>query len=471
MTQPVVIVGGALAGLVAAAELNRRGQDVTLVNTGGPWGGYFAGIEAGGQLFDAGMVILEFTAFAEQAGREALATYDPAVRNDAGRFAALVGAWLGEQFESRVIETPRMIVEGRNLPDLIMGNAMQALRDLPFADAARRELASLPDPGPLHGRHKAQGTAYDAAGFEAASRANHGAVLQERLITPFLDKVFGAHAGHLLARYHRIPWLPLYWPETLLAVLDGQPPPFEPTPLSYPAGSTVAAEVRRLAAELATSPHVQMIEGGIRRVTPEARGGEIELFDGQVLRAANLAWANAPSALLGALGEAPAPNALRRAPLALGLFLADTAAVAEPFSVTQILDPATVAYRVTDLDACAGEANGARRWVVEINLDVLAARYGAGLADDAILAHLAAELEQVGLAQGGLKPLALRRVPGGFAVPDGDTLAAWSAEREQLARLAPGVELMAASAGFMTTSLSDQVLQGLKFADSLEGAR
>lgn len=470
MSAGPVIVGNALAGLVAAAELARAGREVTLINPGGPWGGYFAGVTVDGAAWDAGMVVLEFTAFAHQAGREALATYDPAVRNDIGRFARLVGDWLEARFPTRVIDPPRMRVAGVELPDLIMGNELDALRRLPFADAARADLARLPDPGPLHARQKAQGPAYADAGFEAASRANHGAVLHERLFQPFLDKVFGDHAASLLARYHRIPWLPLYWPETLRAVLDGAAPPIAPSPLSYPAGASVAEVVRALVAELEASPRVRMLTGPITGVSVRGPGGTVRLADGTVVVASRLAWAHAPSALIEVLGGEAWRQPLRRAPLALAFFTVAEDAVAHPFSVLQLVEPSAALYRITDLAACAGQT-GPRRWVVELNLDVFAARHGEALDDAALPAAVARELADLGLADlAALRPAGVKRVPGGFAVPDAEALEAWVFERGALDRLAPGVTLMAAGSGFMVTSLSDQVVQGLKFADEAEAA-
>ena len=468
-TNPI-IVGGTLAGLVAAAEMDRAGRSVTLINPGGPWGGYFAGLEIDGAVFDAGMVALEFTAFATPAGRDALATYDPSVRNDIGRFAGVVGDWLEARFPTRVIEPPRMRVAAIDSPDLIMGNDLAALPSLPFAAAARADLAALPAPGERHARCKAVGPAYADLSFEAASLANHGATLHEQLFAPFLSKVFGRHADALLARYHRIPWLPLYWPETLKAVLDGAAPSIAASPLNYPVDASVAAVVRRLVDELEASPRVRMLRDQIVRLDPAGRGGALRLAGGAVLETPRLAWSHAPAALLQALGDAPWDGTLRRAPLALAMFVVAAEAVSAPFSVLQVVDPTVALYRVTDLTTCAGAA-GPRRWVAELNLEVFAARHAEALDDAALLAAVAEELVTLGLVDAtALTPLAFKRVPGGFAVPDADALAAWTFERDAIDRLAPGLTLMAAGSGFMVTSLGDQVVQGLKFADEILAA-
>jgi hypothetical protein len=168
-----------------------------------------------------------------------------------------------------------------------------------------------------------------------------------------------------------------------------------------------------------------------------------------------------------ALGGRSSDRQLRKAPLALAFFELPQDASVASFSVMQVVDPAVAMYRITDLTACAGLSGIPRSWVVELNLEVFAGRHGDGLSDDAILDAVVGELAAVGLGADGLRPLALQRVPGGFTAPDIEALAAWSDERAFIDRAAPELTLMAASSGFMVTSLSDQVVQGLKFAASL----
>ena len=472
MTVDVVVVGGSLAALVAAADLAEAGQDVTMVKPGGAWGGYFAGFKVGDLTFDAGMVMLEFTAFAQQAGIGDIGSYDPAVRNDVGRFASVVQDWAASRFSTREISPLSMQIGGEILPDLIMGNDLAALTRLPFADATLAQLRSMPTVTSLHAREKARGEAYETCGFEAASRANHGDLFHDRLMAPFLSKVLGPHAEHLLARYHRIPWLPLYWPATLQAVLEGDKPPFDPSPLEYPVGSTVAGVVAALTSSLQGSSRVRMMDGVPIRLRPGNPGSLLELADGSILDARHLAWTHTPAALIQALGETPELASLRRAPLALALLTVPRHEARATFSVLQVVDPEFGLYRVTDLDVCAGSQNGMSRWVVEFNLQVFEARYGLADTDDQVLGQVVLELQKLGLiaAPEVVSTMVLKRIPGGFAVPDQESLRVWRSERATIDRLAPGIDLMGATSGFMVTSLNDQVVQGLKFSRKVQDA-
>ena len=470
MNADSVVIGNSLSALVAATELERLGHEVTIVKPPGPWGGYFSGVRAHDQTFDAGMVMLEFTAFAAQAGLGEIESYDPLVRNDIGRFASVVRDWAHARFSTREIAPLSMWVAGATLPDLIMGNDLDALAQLPFAESALIDLRSARPAGDLHASQKARGPAFEACEFEVASRANHGNTLHDRLMAPFLEKVMAPHAQYVLARYHRIPWLPLYWPETLASVLAGAPAPFTASPLAYPVDTTVADVVSLLAPPLVASPRVRLIDQWPIGFKPSGRGGRLTFSDGATIEARHVAWAHSASTLIEALGEeAPSPE-LRRVPLALALFNVPSTSIRSAFSVLQVVDPGFVLYRITDLTACAGGSETPRKWVVEFNLHVFEARYGPGHSDESILELTADEIHKLGLVSepGEMVTLAVRRIPGGFAVPDRESLDAWTQDRKIIDANAPAISLMGPASGFMVTSFNDQVVQGLKFARQVD---
>jgi hypothetical protein len=87
---PLTLVGNSLAVQVAATERATRGESTLVINTGGPLGGYFSGINLDGSLWDVGMVTFEFTSFRTPDVPASLATYDPMRRNDIGRFTQVV---------------------------------------------------------------------------------------------------------------------------------------------------------------------------------------------------------------------------------------------------------------------------------------------------------------------------------------------------------------------------------------------
>ena len=103
---------------------------------------------------------------------------------------------------------------------------------------------------------------------------------------------------------------------------------------------------------------------------------------------------------------------------------------------------------------------------------VFEARYGLADTDDQVLGQVVLELQKLGLiaAPEVVSTMVLKRIPGGFAVPDQESLRVWRSERATIDRLAPGIDLMGATSGFMVTSLNDQVVQGLKFSRKVQDA-
>src|SRR5438445_13415644 len=108
---PVVLVGNALSLMVAATKLAQNGVDVAIVNIGKNWGGQFTTATFDGVSYDPGMVLHEFTSYNSQNGNEDVSTYDPAIRNDAGRFCESVRRYVGAYQAIHDIATPEMYVD------------------------------------------------------------------------------------------------------------------------------------------------------------------------------------------------------------------------------------------------------------------------------------------------------------------------------------------------------------------------
>ncbi len=469
-THPLALVGNGLAVLVAATERARRGLPTLVVNPGGPWGGYFAGIEADGRRWDAGMVMYEFDSFRMPDEAPMLASYDPLRRNDIGRFPAVVRDFVARHQDTRPIATPQMWVDGQWLPDLLLANRLEALPRLRCAAAARTELdADLARrlASPWHARRKDGWQ--PGPDYEAASRLNHGTVLHAAVFAPFAQQVLNRDASHLQALYHRIPWLPLYWPETLHATLDGRAPALPSTTFSHPTGASVADLCRRLVETMEAAPQVLLRHGAVQHVGHDASGYTLELASGEPVRAQRLAWAATPRQGLAARGLPLHAGTESRLPLLLALLRLPRAALKRDFSVLHLAAPDTGLYRINHVSANRGEADGDDvRLVLEAHSERFAAQHGAPADDASTLRALLRDLAVVGLVDEGAAPrfAKLLRLPGALPLPTAVGLAAWHDEQTRLRDALPGLELLGASAGPFATSLSDQIVQGLRLAET-----
>ncbi len=475
---PLAIVGNSLAVAVAATERARRGLRTVVVNPGGPWGAYFAGVQADGRRWDAGMVSYEFTSFRQPGTPPPLASYDPMVRNDIGRFVGVVQDYIQGRQATRTMAAPQMWIDGRWLPDLLLANGLDTLPQLACAAAARAELAAGIDAArasPWHARRKndwaADGRGPDGALLDCVtvSRLNHGRVLHEAVFAPFARQVLGRDASHLAALYHRIPWLPLYWPETLLSWLDGRPQALPPTEFSYPVGASVADLCAALGTELAAAPEVDCRLQKLASVEARAQGYVLRLADGETVHAQRLAWALSPAQGLAACGQdVPAPPE-QRLPLLLAFLRLPRAAVSRSFSVVHAAAADTGLYRVNHVSDCAGEFESPDvRLVVEAHPEVLQGRHGVLADDAATLRAVLDDLAGLGIVRAGATPAfaKLMRMAGALPLPTADGLTAYAEHRAMLLRCLPGVEAIGNSAGPFATALSDQIVQGLVLAEA-----
>ena len=134
-----VIVGSSLSALVAATELARSGQQVTLIKHGGSWGGHFAGLDKNGLHFDAGMNIVELTS--SNASNDAdLSSYNLNTRNDVGRFFPRIKAFIEDLQPIRVIRQPESLYQGKLVKDFLLCNNFEILTLLSPSERSRAVL-------------------------------------------------------------------------------------------------------------------------------------------------------------------------------------------------------------------------------------------------------------------------------------------------------------------------------------------
>ncbi len=477
---PLALVGNALSVQVAALERARLGLPTLVLNPGGPWGGYFAGVNAGGQRWDAGMVMHEFTSFSAAAEAPPLASYDPMRRNDIGRFCATARGWVARHQATRDIDAPQMWTGTQTLPDLLLANGLEALAQLPCAEAVRQDLrarlteATHPH---WHASRKLEwtgsGAAATAPDFDTASRLNHGDVLHDAVFAPFARQVLGRDASHIAAAFHRIAWLPLYWPQTLLRWLDGAPQQLPPTRFSHPISGGVADLCAGLSAQMAAAAPITLRAEKVLAVEPTRRGFALQLERSGRVVVARLGWAQTPRQGLFAAGDHSTPPPEQRLPLTLVLLRVKAAARQRAVSVLHSIDRDTGFYRVTDQSHCAGDDNASEiSLVTEANTELLTERLGAQADDTTVVRAMLDGLARAGvLAEGSAATFAqVLRIPGALPLPTFGTLAAFAADRTRLQERLPGIELIGASAGPFATSLSDQIVGGLQLAARHAGA-
>jgi hypothetical protein len=468
---PVVLVGNSLSVMVAAIEVARQGTDVAIVHGGKGWGGHFSTVSSNGASFDIGMVLYEFTSYNSRGTAHDVRTYDPSIRNDAGRFCQTVQAYIDRHQSTHTIATPNMYVAGEVHEDILIANALTALKHLPFAPTVRDELQKVVahPPAHLHASHKHVGDDFTAFDYHTASLANHGETFHARLIEPFSQKLLGLPTDDILALYHRVAWLPLYYPETLLSFMQGTPQTLPPTVFSYPDGECVGNLAYRLKAKMDADKRVTVLPDRLERIEQTDDDQFTLRFSGRDhITADRLAWANSLSDALRVNELSDQVETYEKASITLAFVLIRENALNRDFTVLSIVDPDISTYRVTNQSRCGGERQHQARLVVELNPDYAASRNGPPACD--ISNAIAQDLVVLKIIRSArdIDAIEVKQMTNALMLPTARNHAAMMHEMSAVRGAAPCLSLMGPASGFFSSSLNDQIVQGLKFANQAE---
>jgi len=457
----ILLLGNNIAMLVAALELAAKGRRVGLLLDGKSAGGHFAGTRLEGHDFDIGMVLFERAASAAQSTD--LGDYQPSRRNDSARFAALAAGYLDRHVATVRVPTPQVFAAGNRHADFVISNRLDCFSSLADGGAVRRELADASSAHRLHASHKVASVEYDSATYEQASLFNHGPTLHGACFEPLCEKILGVPSSSIVARYHRLGWLPLYYPQTLAKAVSGEPDCLAEYPFWSAAGGFSGELVATMQRALEDSA-VEIIEGAVTALTLETDGYYAVAVQGLAYRSRHLAL-GVTQERASQLLQLPATAAVPGVSVAILLGLVHRDLLVHTASCLFVLDPDYAVYRITDQDACAGLDPEWHRISVETNPTYFSRLYRATDTDQQ-QACMVAELVRLKVIAdpGAFKVLRHIRaanalpLPTAAAVQDAARLAVVLADRPQL-------ELTGGLLGMGASSLNDQIVQGLRLAE------
>lgn len=455
----VVLAGSNLAVIVAALELAQLGQRVLFASDGKAGGGHFAGLRVDGYAFDIGMVLLEKTASVLQS--DDLGSYDPAKRNDCARFFGLVSTYLDRHLETRRAPCLEVRFRGGWYPDFILSNRLDFLAEMPSRDRLLVELEAASPKADLHASNKATHALYDTLEYSRASRFNHGASLHKHCFEPLCRKILGVSSDRLLARYHRLGWLPLYYPETLASSLREGRPVIDEYPYWTTADGFVGALVECIYRRLIEHPNINLLETQLEAISTENGVVRVRDNQGRCYFGTRLVLGLAAErvAQLCGLLALPKPAGVT---LIVVLGLVRREAIRDGKACVLIADHEYAAYRITDQDALAGLNPPWHRVSIEANLEFFQQRYPQG---GDFAKFLAEELVRLGLIVSveDFRTLKALTVCNALPLPTAELLTI-PACPQGLGEKLPGTELTGNLLGFGVASMNDQIIQGLKVA-------
>jgi hypothetical protein len=461
-----LLVGNSLTTLIAASELSAAGKRVCIVNPVPSWGGHFTKMMVGGIAFDPGAVSHEFTAFNADGANSPL-EYDSRKRNDVGRFIHLIEQFTRSKIALSRMPAPQTVYGGQLVPDIVMSNQLDILQHAVLQGRAKTELGDIATKPQhvLHAKLKKTSEEFINRSYQEVSIANHGPTLHSALFEPMFYKMSGLSSLRLLALYHRIAWLPLYYPETLAAQYSPSPQALQTTYFSYPKLGHIGALAETLLAQC-VSAGVTIIKQAVAHLEAKPGAFTVTTATGERLTGKNCGWSLGHDGLITA-ATGQAPNVFERWSACMVFVTVQRTKLLKEFSVLYSPDDRVLFYRACNQTVNSGHDEDVCRIVIEVNPDFAAS---SGFVDEAqIIAKVKEDFCTLGLVNDpkDLNVVGSKTLKNVLLLPSKENWNLLAKERDVLLEHYPGVQFSRNVEAFFTDTLNDQIIKGLKLAEQI----
>ena len=462
-TYDYIMVGNGVAAMVAASELARNGRQVLAWNPAPQWGAHFGGLDLAGERFDIGMNFLEFTSFAAQCDRPE--SYSASIRNDSGRFTAVIRRYIEGLVTVVPTATPTSLYRGIFAPDLVISNQFALLDLLPeeTKTCIRSELnsciAAFAADSTWHARNKIKDAErFAEASLERVSLANHGPTLHELLVESCCQRIIGQPSSAVSALLHRVVWLPIYHPETLLNYLSGSGAALKQTTFHYPQAGAFAAVIEALEKRMASMGGLEVWRDKTLPLTRAGAGWRL----GDKAEGKKLVWALRPGQLASQFGGTDGHFGLTKSSVGIAFVSIPRECWRRRFSTLLVMEKDSPIYRVTDQSWSAGRVSEAALCTVELSAEMIA---DWPLHDAAhVAARLLGHLRRLDILDSSdrVSVRAIRMFKDVIVQPSAANRRKALDEHARVAAGFSDVELIGASAPFGANSFNDSIVQGLR---------
>lgn len=468
--KPIVIFGNSFGSLIAAIELGKQKIPTIVFSPKGPWAPHFRGKEIGGHIFDHGLNLFELTSIRNNLCDDIL-SYQAQKRNDVGRFVNTIRSYITKDLGFPLHQTiaPQIWVEEKWRMDFLLANHLEAITKMSqnFQDKMKADLSNIKQrvQHELHASHKCQCPERFLCSMEDASMVNHGKTFHNTFVEPMTQKVLNASASKTLALYHRLNWLPLFYPETLESQFHANPQRFSGTTFDYPKGGSFRLLTDHLARQAQEQESVKWV--AFDKLSLKRTSTSTMLVNDQYEVALDrCVWNLDLLQLFRALGE-NRPEKFEKASLSIGYLVLKPNPDRAPLSFGFIVDQKLAPYRITNLNEMAGQSGDlSSRWIVELNRSYCE-KLGLKTLSD-ISNEIMRSLLRLNVIESldEIEQLTVENYDNVLMMATPENYQAFHHLRNQALERLPGIELLGASGGFGANSLNDQIAQGLWTGDA-----
>jgi hypothetical protein len=214
-----IVFGNSLASLVASLSLSKSKKNkIMLVNPKKFWGGHFHPIKINGHEFDVGMFLYEFTSLNKNMNLNPK-RYNNIKFQNSQFFVNSVKGLVTKYFPTKKILPIQIFYKRKLYYDYLISNNISILKFINLKKKINQEINKINIKSlkkkKLHPSQKRYSQKFLSKSFNNISIRNHGKTFHNNFIEVFCKKTLYCSTKDVLARFHRVCWLPLYYPETL----------------------------------------------------------------------------------------------------------------------------------------------------------------------------------------------------------------------------------------------------------------
>jgi hypothetical protein len=338
MKTDYVIVGNSLSCLILASLIKEK--NVTLITNFNFLGGIFNGFKYNDVNFDFGMNYFEI--FKNR--NEPIINYDPSLRNDFLNYTKIINDFIDSKIQIKKVKKGKIFINGTIHNDYLIFNDLSFFNNL----NDKEQLNILEDMPALsesrsHPKYKYESSLFYSKSYEQVCLELYGSHFYINYLEPFLLKVFNISGESIPAIFHRLAWLPLFFPESIKSSINSSPFIGENN-FYYPKLESFSDFINSLKQEVLNNKRVEIIEGSISSLTKnnlEVKGNKFE-FD-------KLFWGQK----IYSLEELTSSKKviISKTSLVMCFLNFKSKNLKNVFSVLNILDKSTPIYRITNQSA------------------------------------------------------------------------------------------------------------------------
>lgn len=219
MKKSFFIYGNSIAAIVAGINLSQKKENkIFLLNKTNYWGGHFNTVSALNEEYDAGMFLFEFDHLTKENNLNPK-RYDKKNFNNVQLYSKKIKIFCNKFVKTKKLNKVLIYYNKNFYNDYLISNDLSFLNKIDIHVKILKEIEKINidklKKEKIHSSQKRVSKKFLRENFKKISIQNHGKTFHNNFIEVFCKKVLFCSTEKIISKFHRVSWLPLYWPETI----------------------------------------------------------------------------------------------------------------------------------------------------------------------------------------------------------------------------------------------------------------